>query len=262
MCFIGAVEAARTLPPSRVVAGRNDLNRCFVQPPDDANGALASELLDLLRRADPEALIDVHNNSGHNPAYGVLVDTRPASLALVEFFTARAVLNQLHLGTLIEAQVDRCPSVVIECGQAGAPQADEVAYRGLCAYLEAEELPAAPTQAVQVYRNSVRFELAAGVSLAFVRAGQSRSTSLALRADLEAFNFQCVPRGEVLGWCEGESLPLIARDQSGDDRASDYLYVEAGTLCAKREFTPIMMSTRPEVVINDCLCYLVDEHPL
>ncbi len=256
LVFVGAVEAAKTAPlwSHRMLPGRRDLNRCFLELHEDVDGAVARDYLTVLERAQPEALVDLHNNTGHNPPYGVLVDDREQSVAICELFAPRGVLNSLRLGTLVEAWRSHCISVVLECGQAGAVEADEVAFRGLCRFLEAKVLPAAPSREMTLYRNTVRFMVPTGVELTF---GDSASGDFTLRADLEHYNFRTVPAGTVLGWYGGDQLPLEARGADGSDQASDYLDVSDGQLLAKAAFVPIMMTTRPEVVSADCLCYLV-----
>lgn len=251
VCFVGAVDAAKA--QQRYLADRRDLNRCFLAPSDDVDGRLAASYLEVLEREDPEALVDLHNNTGHNPAYGVLVDEEPRSYALVELFAPRGVINHLCLGTLIEAWQSRCPSVVVECGQSGDMEADEVAFAGLCRYLEADELPVAPRE-LMLYRNTVRFTLREGLVPVFAN---EPAGALTLRPDVERFNFREVPAGTSLGWHAGEELPLLALGADGHDHAPELLELRGGELRARQGFRPIMMTTNPEVVRADCLCYLV-----
>ncbi len=49
-----------------MLPGARDLNRCFVPPWSGPEGELAAEALRLLREAGCEALVDLHNNTGHN----------------------------------------------------------------------------------------------------------------------------------------------------------------------------------------------------
>ncbi|MEM1416259.1 MAG: succinylglutamate desuccinylase/aspartoacylase family protein [Myxococcota bacterium] len=265
LAFVGAVDAARTDGrwAHRLLPGRRDLNRCFLdaRTRDDGDAAIARAYLGALAEAQPEALVDVHNNTGHNPPYGVLVDQRPGCLALVELFTPRGVVNALRLGTLVEAWRAHAPSVVVECGQAGRAGADEVGYQGIRRYLEVETLPPGPRHALRLYRNTVRFTLRDGIAPAFATA--PASATLTLRDDLERFNFRPVPAGTVLGWWRGRGLPLEAFGPRGEDHATELVGLRASDasrpaeLVARRAFTPIMMTTRPDIVVADCLCYLV-----
>jgi hypothetical protein len=71
--FVAAVRTA-LVPPgfaNRFLPDRSDLNRCWLPPFDGRAGVFAHEVLRLLRESNAESLVDLHNNSGHNPPYGV-----------------------------------------------------------------------------------------------------------------------------------------------------------------------------------------------
>jgi hypothetical protein len=215
-------------------------------------------MLERVRSLDAEALVDVHNNTGHNPAYGVLVGNEARHLALVELFAPRCVLNTLRLGTMVEALEPRLTSVVIECGQAGDRAADELAYRGICAYLEADVLPAHPREEMQIFKNSMRVTVDRGRVLAFAEA-PDESADLTLKPSLEHFNFQSVPEGTVLGWSKSQAQPLHVIDSRQCDRSQEFLEVVAGEIRARTAFVPIMMTARADIAASDCLCYFVED---
>jgi len=140
--FLGAVEAALTPPlfSFRALPDRPDLNRCFVPPFEQGERALAGEVLEHLHGAAPEALVDVHNTTGHTPPYGVGTIVADAQLHLVSFFARAYVHSDLRLGTLVEATEHAFPSIVIECGMAGDAASDALARAGLERFLGAESL--------------------------------------------------------------------------------------------------------------------------
>ena len=71
--FIGSVAAALEPPgfAHRTLFGERDLNRCFLPPFQGPEGELAREVLARIRALRPEALVDLHNTTGHTPPYGV-----------------------------------------------------------------------------------------------------------------------------------------------------------------------------------------------
>ncbi len=75
LLLIACVDTALSEPhfSHRQLPQRRDFNRCFRPPWREAEGALAEEVLSTIRAAEPECLVDLHNNTGHNPAYGVAV---------------------------------------------------------------------------------------------------------------------------------------------------------------------------------------------
>ncbi|MEZ5100140.1 MAG: hypothetical protein R3C15_10160 [Thermoleophilia bacterium] len=73
LVVLGGVDAALAPPclTRRELPGGVDLNRCFGDAPAPGPaGELAHAILGLVRDARPEALVDVHNNTGHNPPTG------------------------------------------------------------------------------------------------------------------------------------------------------------------------------------------------
>ena len=258
--FIGAVEAA-LIPPGfahRVLPGRADLNRCFLAPYAGDEGALAAELLDRLRAARPEALIDLHNNSGHNPAYGVGLSMDASLLTLTALFGRRYVHSDLRLGALVEATHAEFPSLTVECGRAGDPLADAVARSGLDRYLSAPRPlePQSPRPLLDVLEAPVRVTLRPGVRVAFADAPRA-DVDLTVARDIDRHNFELVAPGSILGWVADGLWPVTARDAGGLDLARELFEVREGVLRARRSLIPIMMTTQARAAEKDCLFYAV-----
>ena len=255
---VANVAAALAAPPLRTLPGHRDLNRCFLGPWDDREGRLAHEILDLLSATDPEAVVDLHNNSGHNPAYGVGVDAGVAALQVVSLFADRFVLSHLQLGALMEALAGR-PCATVEVGRAGDPAADGIARSGLGRFLERERILDPDWKPlVQVLQMPMRAELRGDLRLVVADTPHG-DADLTLRADLDRHNFECVEKGALLGWCADERLPLRLVAEDGADRARDYFVLSAGELRAAQPFVPIMITTDPAIAAQDCLFYVVKE---
>jgi hypothetical protein len=258
--FIGAVEAALAAPgfAHRMLPGRPDLNRCFLPPYVGEEGALAAELIGKLRAARPEALIDLHNNSGHNPAYGVGLSADAPLLALTALFGRRFVDTDLRLGALFEATHDEFPSLTVECGRVGDPLADAVARSGLDRYLSALRPlePQIPAPALDVLARPVRVTLRSGVRVAFADAPRP-GVDLTVARDIDRHNFETVASGSPLGWVADGVWPVMARDAGGIDIARELFEVRDGVLRARRDLIPIMMTTHAQVAERDCLFYAV-----
>lgn len=261
VCFVGAVAAARVLPgfAQRVRPGGRDLNRCFRPPWDGEDGAVAAETLQMLRQAGCESLLDLHNNTGHNPAYGVGTRADAARMNLTALFADRYVVYDLALGALIEATANDFPSVAIECGRAGDPAADALAREGLARYLLAERLETRQVRAarMEVFESPVRVAVRPGLRLAF---GDRPATGadLTLLADIDRHNFQPLLPGVPVGFlAPAAPWPLDARGADGEDVSRDVFEVVDGLLRTRRGVVPIMMTTDPAIAAADCLFYLV-----
>jgi hypothetical protein len=258
--FVGEVQAALAPPgfAHRMLPGRVDLNRCFRLPFAGKEGALAAELLEKLRAARPEALIDLHNNSGHNPAYGVGLSVETSLLALTALFGRRYVHTDLRLGALVEATHEEFPSLTVECGRAGDPLADAVARAGLDQYLAADRVfePQSPRPTMEVLEAPVRVTLCPGVRVAFADA-PSPGVDLTVARDIDRHNFEMVAPGSPLGWVADGVWPVAARDAGGIDIARELFEVREGVLRARRSLIPIMMTTDARAAESDCLFYAV-----
>jgi hypothetical protein len=254
LAFLGNPEAARLNVRSR--PGARDLNRCFRPPyPGDLEGEVAREALERFAAARPEAIVDIHNNTGHNPAYSVGVGTEPARLALASLLAPRYVHTLLRLGAVMET-FEELPVVTLECGRAGDPVADRYALDALVRYADAERLPAQPETPLQLLSDPTRVTLAPGATLAF--AERAAGTELTLNADIDRHNWSLLPAGELIGWVAAGTPPLQAITSRGEDVTDRHFAVEAGRLITRRAIIPIMMTTDVAVAASDCLFYLVE----
>ena len=259
--FVGAVEAARTEPrlSFRMLPGRRDLNRCFRPPFDDLDGRTAAAALDLLSARVPEAVVDLHNNTGHNPAYGIASRVDPHRLHLVGLFAPRLIRSGLCLGTFMEAFDSLAPAVTIECGRAGDSAADATAYAGLVRLCELERLDPVfiSPEPLMILADPVRVCLRWGSTLAFF--GQPLpGVDLTLDPEIDRHNFEAVAHGTRLGWLGPDvPWPLEACDESGQDVSRDLFEEQDGELRTKVTLVPIMMTTDEVAARNDCLFYAV-----
>jgi predicted deacylase len=256
--FVGGVESARALPrySHRMLPGRRDLNRCFRPPFEGRDGQIAEQVLALLRAARPELVVDLHNNTGRNPAYAVAggLDER---LDLAALFCDRFVYSELRLGTFTEAFADLAPSVTIECGRAGDPEADATAYAGLVRLMRLHEL--APARAsherMRILERPVRMCLRAEHTLAFAERPHP-GASVTLDPEIDRHNFEIVARGTRLGWVSSQcAWPFEARDASGAEVSTSWLEIARGELVSRCSFTPFMLTTHTAIARGDCLFY-------
>jgi hypothetical protein len=260
VCFIGAVEAARASPAftHRALPGHRDLNRCFRAPFDGEEGAVAGEALAALQRLRPEALVDMHNNTGHNPAYSIAVHATPTHLALGSIFAVRFVHTSLRLGSLMEAFAPDVPAITVECGRAGTAAADAFARDRLARWVGLSVLPSTAPP-MRVYVDPVRVTLRRGATVAFGETPHGEC-DLTLRGDVDRHNFVRLEAGTRIGWvARGAPLPLEARGGAGDDVAPALFEVCDGALVTAQSFVPVMMTTNPDIAAEDCLFYVVRE---
>ena len=257
--FVGSVSTALAEPGFawRALPGTIDANRCWRPPWDSPAGRVAREALEAMRAAEPECLVDLHNNTGHNPAYGVAFGLGPAERELVSLFASLVVHTPLELGTLVEAMLPTCPSVTIECGRAGDPDADDVAWQGLIRFLAEDRIDHAPRLTLATYEDPIRICVRPGFELAFGDEPVA-GAALTVSADIDRHNFERVPPGTPIGWvAAGTEWPIEAFDADGRERSRELFAIDDGVLRAVRERIPIMMTTDRLVAASDCLFYSV-----
>ncbi|HEX8793643.1 MAG TPA: succinylglutamate desuccinylase/aspartoacylase family protein [Polyangiaceae bacterium] len=258
VCIVGAVEAARA--SKRMLPGRRDLNRCFRPPWDGADGTIARSLLSILDEAHPEALVDLHNNSGHNPPYSIVTRFDEARAGLVSLFAERLITSELRIGSLMEAFAPSLPVATIECGRAGTAEADRVAREGLRRYVSLDALPR-PRESprLTLFGDAVRVTLRPGARVSFAMA-PTPGVDLTLDDDVDRHNFSRLPAGTRIGWIRrGATWPLVACNEAGLDVAHALFESHDGALVTAREVIPVMMTTDPLAAATDCLFYVVRE---
>jgi hypothetical protein len=259
---LGAVEAAQAAPrhTRRMLPGRRDLNRCFRPPYGDREGRVAEAILALAQAARPEAFVDLHNNSGDNPAYALGAHIDGARLSLAALFATRFVHYTLSLGTFMEAVDPWAPAVTIECGRAGDVAADAAAIAGLhrLAHLPQIDTAFVSPEPMSVLINPVRVQLKAGVTLAFAPAPDERA-ALTLDPELDRHNFEVLAVGTPIGWLRDDApWPFEMATSLGQELSTEYLARGAdGVLRAAQSFVPIMVTCDPSAAIADCLFYVV-----
>ena len=255
--IVGAVDAALASPSfsHRHLPGRPDLNRCFRAPFERTEGETAQEIIALLSRHGPEAVLDLHNNTGHNPPYGIATNADPDHLGLTAWFARRFVLSDLDLGALVEVTEHGAPAVTIECGRAGDPEADRVALAGATAFLASDSMTPDPCPKVSVFEEPTRVTLRPGATLAIASTPQS-DVDLTLAANVDRHNWRSMEAGSTIGWAT-DGWPLEARRPAGEDISRQLFQIDSGIVRTREALIPIMITTDAAIAASDCLFYVV-----
>lgn len=260
--FVASVGTALADPgfTHRALPGEVDANRCWRPPFDSREGEVAREVLARILEPRTECVVDIHNNTGHNPAYGVAFEVGPAEQALVALFADRVVHTPIELGTLVEATVGHCPSVTIECGRAGDPLADEVALAGLRRYLGRDEIDfSGPPAPLTLLVSPVRVCVRPGVELVF-EDDASSAAPLTIARSIDRHNFERLDAGAEIGWVAPDGgWPIEAFGADGEECSRGLFEIRSGVLRTRRPFIPIMMTTNPVIAKSDCLFYAVQD---
>ena len=257
LLFIGNIQAAKHR--LRRLDEQPDYNRCWPggKLVDSEHVELFRRIHDRILEFQPIACIDIHNNTGLNPHYAAVNRIRSDYLRLASLFSPKVVYFTMPPGTLSHSLSEFIPSVTLECGMAGEIHGTDhtLAYLETCLHLVTISRSRVDADAVHLFHMVATVNVSDKVLFGFGRV----PVDLALREDLDQFNFQELPAGTSFGSINNGMLrPLIATDGDGDDVTDRYFSFERGQVETAREIMPSMLTLDRRVIQQDCLCYLMD----
>jgi succinylglutamate desuccinylase len=236
-----------------------DFNRCWPggKQADSTYTRLFSKIHDRMRELNPLAVIDIHNNTGLNPHYAAVNEIRSDNLRLASLFSSKVVYFTMPAGTLSLSMSEYCPSLTLECGQAGEIHGTDhtLAFLETCLNLQTISHHPVQPDAVHLFHMVATVYVNDNVLFGFGRV----PAELALREDLDKFNFCELPAGTLFGDLhQPTKRPLMAVNADGDDVTDQYFMFDGGQVETTREVMPSMLTLDRRVIQQDCLCYLMD----
>ncbi|OGT90678.1 MAG: peptidase M14 [Gammaproteobacteria bacterium RIFOXYD12_FULL_61_37] len=260
--FIGnVVAAARKV---RRLEGQPDYNRVWPGCEEDSfagdtpEHALMRRLVAIMAGRRVFASIDIHNNTGLNPHYACVNRLDNRHLQLAALFGRTLVYFTRPCGVQSIAMARLCPAVTLECGKTGQSLGAEHAMNYLNAALHLSELPNHPVapQDIDLFHTVAIVKVPPEVHFSFDAPG----ADLDFPGDLERFNFRELPEGTLLACAKGGSIPLSVRDERDRDVTAHYLQAAHGEILTRRPLMPSMLTTDPNAVRQDCLCYFMERY--
>jgi hypothetical protein len=168
-------------------------------------------------------------------------------------FSRRTVCFRGVPGTQTASFANLIPAVTAECGQPQNAANAAAGARFVQSVLKLDELP----------RRYEGTELDLYHTLGVVRVRKDVGFTFGegdveLRFDpvLDAHNFREWGPGTVLGETS-HRMPLQMINEEGRDVADDFFENKGGKLKVRRRVVPAMLTRDPDIVRQDCLCYLM-----
>ncbi|MGK7296076.1 MAG: M14 family metallopeptidase [Candidatus Wenzhouxiangella sp. M2_3B_020] len=263
--FIGNVDAAAQ--GRRHLPDQHDMNRCWPGATNGADGwhALLDQVTQHARALKPFASIDIHNNTGENPHYAAVnrIDARALNLAsrfsrTVIYFTEPAGVQSAAFGEF-------CPAVTLECGPPGKRSGTDHAMAYLESVLNLDDLPARMPhpEDLDLFQVTTVVRIPDEIPFAFGRS--VGGIQLQLDTGLERLNFTELPPGTRFAHARSGGIGVRAFDTDGMDRTQDWFSIVDGELVTRRSAMPAMLTTDPDAIRQDCLCYMMErvrlQHP-
>lgn len=258
--FFSNVDAAGA--DARHLPHQPDYNRVWPGGALDhlPEAAMMREVVERMAARPLFASIDLHNNMGLNPHYACVNSVENRFLQLATLFSRTVVYFNQPKGVQSAAFARLCPSVTLECGQAGNERGITHAADFLDACLNLEHLPDYPVHAhdIELFHTTAVVKVPADASIGV--GGADIDADIVLIEDLEFLNFRELQPGTVLGTVK-PGYGLRVTDESGREVAGDYLTSDDGRLRIKRSVMPSMLTINTTAIRQDCLCYFMERYP-
>jgi succinylglutamate desuccinylase len=255
--FVGNVDAVEA--GVRHLDGQPDYNRIWAGGPTWEH-AMAQEVLDIARAAEPFCAIDIHNNTGRNPLYACINRLDAEFTHLASLFSSVLVYFDNPPTVISMAMSKICPAVTVEAGRPDEAHGVEAAFNLVVDALHLHAFRTRGTERpVTVFQTVGRVELVSGTDFAF-RPASTSEADLIFPAEMEGWNF--CPQYSGHQWAElapGKASPIRVYDPDRNDITSDFFRVRAGHVELACDITPSMLTRDEAVIRSDCLGYVMTE---
>ena len=235
------------------ITGQPDFNRIWA-PGAGPEHDMTREVLDRVKRTGPVACIDIHNNTGRNPMYTVVARYDDSHLSLASRFSRTVVYATSPDTTCSAAFSDICPSVAVESGLPGEPEGVDAVVRYVSDTLELPD----PV-------HHVAFDIDLFHTVAVVKVAPSctcgavgEDADIELDPAIERYNFKEIPPGTRLARVRDGNTHCIDVQAFERTTAESWLRIQDNELTVARTLMPAMLTSDPDIVKWDCLCYLME----
>ena len=255
--FVANVEAAQK--GQRRLNHQIDYNRVWSSgiEPNSEEARMMRQIESEMRSRGVFVSVDLHNNSGRHPLYACVNQLDGAKLALAAKFSRDVVYFINPTGVQSMAFGRFCPAITLECGQANAHNGIQPAFEFLNEVIHMDTIDVPP---------SLLSEIRVLKTVATVRAEGTgpfgfgdQPDGLALRDDLDDFNFVQLPSGTRLGSTPHSNRVLKVFDDDNKDVTDQFLTVDANEIRLGRGVIPAMLTKDIDIIFDDCLCYFMQE---
>ncbi len=257
--FIGNVSAAGS--HKRVLPGQLDYNRVWLAHPSP-EGRMMSEVLQQMKEKQVFASIDFHNNTGKNPHYACINRKEHDFFQLAHLFS-RTVVYFIKPDTVQSMAFSKlCPAVTVECGQPEQKHGVEHAKNYLQKAMALEQFSSQRLHAkdFDLYHTMVIVKVPEQFSISFVPASRAESQAdIHFDPDVDRLNFTAMANDTRMAKIDPDkAIYLQAINEQGVDVAQRYFDYSNGEIRTRLPVMPSMLTTKEEIIRQDCLCYLME----
>ena len=260
--FVGNVDAAQM--GVRLRDGQIDFNRAWpgTPEPNSDTAILIQEVMDRITQDELFASIDLHNNTGQNPPYGCISVVNEKNKYLSSFFNHIAMVFQSPKGVSTMAFDDICPAITLECSTPGNEPARKRAFDLIDDLMHMDHFPTKPLPAhdLQLVKNTATIKINANVTFCFEDdVNNSSDMDLTVVKNFDHHNFTLLEENEVFAYSK-VAKALLVTSADGQDITDEIIQNDNGKLSLKKALMPAMISMDKKIVLQDCLCYLLEDY--
>jgi len=258
--FVANVEAAEK--GRRRLGHQVDYNRVWSGgiSQESEEATMMRQIEEDMRARGVFASVDLHNNSGRHPLYACVNGLDGQKLSLASQFSNDVVYFINPTGVQSMAFGQFCPAITLECGQAHAHNGIQPVFEFLNNLVQLDEIAVPETllSDIRVLKTVATIRTTGTGHFHFGDEGDG----LTLRDDLDDFNFVRLPEGTVLGTSKALGPALKVFDDDEQDVTDIFLTIKSGEIRLKQGVIPAMLTKDINIILDDCLCYLMQELPV
>jgi len=254
--FIGNISAARE--HKRVLDGQLDYNRVWFNHASE-EGKMMTQILSQMKDKHVFASIDIHNNTGKNPHYACINRKEHDFFQLAHLFSRTVVYFIKPDSVQSMAFSKLCPAVTVECGQAEDEQGVQHAISYIEKAMNLGEFTNQPLKAedFDLYHTMAIVKVPEELKISFDPTDRA---DINFAPDVDKLNFLALKRGELLAKINSDNeVYLQAINEQGIDVAPRYFDFSHGEIRTRIPVMPSMLTTKEEIIRQDCLCYLMEK---
>ncbi|MEA2047769.1 MAG: M14 family metallopeptidase [Campylobacterota bacterium] len=260
--FIGNVDAAQL--GLRALDGQIDFNRAWPGTPNPhtQTAKLIQKVMEVISENGLFASVDLHNNTGQNPHYGCISDVNEANKYLCTLFNHIGMVFKSPKGVSTMAFDGLCPAITLECSTPGNILAKEKAFRLLDDLMHMDHFPTKPVAKhdLQLVKNSATIKINSDITFSFEEdLSHPTDMDLSIVKHFDHHNFTRLEKNEVFAYSNVEQ-PLVVTSADGKDITNEIIENKEGKISLKKALMPAMITMDKNIVLQDCLCYLLEEY--
>ncbi len=260
--FIGNVDAAQL--GLRALDGQVDFNRAWpgTQDPHTNTAKLIQKVIDTISKNGLFASVDLHNNTGQNPHYGCISIVNDENKYLCTLFNHIGMVFTSPKGVSTMAFDGLCPANTLECSTPGNRPAIEKGFSLIDDLMHMDHFPAKPVPKhdLQLVKNSATVKINADVTFSFEDDVNSNiDMDLIVVKNFDHHNFTLLEKNEVFAYSNVDK-PLLVTSSDGKDITNEIIQNNNGNISLKKALMPAMITMDKNIVLQDCLCYLLEDY--